>query len=155
MAFKAPMLLFILFSMSSAAIGESKPLRQDCISRMEINWADTPDIDKEKIIHEVVRVIIHAPKKKYNLISPSLAVRGNHREFVYLQYSFDCGSKYENTLDLVRQIKDYIDIEITVSGEIFPPGVETIRVSGPSWADKEEQVGKRVTIDGKPYIKVE
>ena len=88
MIFKVPVILFILFSTSGAAMAEGKPLRRDCISRMEINWASAPDVDKEKVINEIVSLIAYAPKKKYNLMPPSIAVRGSDREFIYLQYGF-------------------------------------------------------------------
>jgi len=114
---------------------DSKYLREDCIARIEIAWENESSADKEKIIRFIVGGIVRAPKYGFNKISPNIASRGGSREFIYLQYKFDCANKEENTRTLIGHIQGLVDVRLTVSKGKFFPGVDSIRSYGEWWSD--------------------
>lgn len=129
------MALFI-GSVSALSNGaDFKYLREDCIARIEIAWENESSADKEKTIRFIVEKILRAPKYDFNKVSPDMASRGENREFIYLQYKFDCVNKEENTRTLIAHFQDLVDVRLTVSKGRFFPGVDTIRSYGEWWSD--------------------
>ena len=152
--------LILLFTWTLSACAESpKYSREQCIVRVNIEWADTSPNDKETMIRLITDSIRKAPDMGFNKVPASSAIQGENREFIYYQHEDDCENRISNMEKLLSYVREdnsnLILPVIMVDLGGFKPGVETIRVSGPNWKDREEPVGKRVVIDGKEYIKVE
>lgn len=114
---------------------ETKYLREDCISRIEIAWDSNPSLNKENSIELIFKVVLEPPYVGYNKVPPSIALQGENREFIYLQYKFDCVNKEINTLKIIRRLQELLDVNMVVSKGKFSPNVETIRSYGDWWID--------------------
>lgn len=155
-------ILFLLsFSWVLSACAESpkpKYTREECIVRVNIEWGDTTANQKESMIRLITGSIRKAPNMGFNKIPASSAIQGSNREFIYYQHEDDCENRISNMERLLSHIRENARAEslpmMRVDPRRFKPGVETIRVSGPNWVDREKPIGNPVIIDGKKYIEV-
>lgn len=145
----------LLFSLVSCA-EEAKYTREECIVRINIDWADFSEDRKESMIRAITNAIRTAPDMGFNRIQASSAIQGSAREFIYYQYKYDCERKIINTKKILSYVRDSVEglPELDVDPRSFKPNVDTIRSSGPWWKDEEKPIGNKVNIDGQEFIEV-
>lgn len=151
--------LIVLFTWSLSACAEGpKYSREQCIVRMNIEWGNISPNDKEKMIRLITDSIRKASDMGFARDPGGSTIQGENREFIYYQYRDDCENRISNMERLLSRVREATSESLpmmSVDPRSFEPSVDTIRSSGPWWKDREKPVGKRVTIDGKEYIKVE
>jgi len=133
-------LLILLLSLSIFGCADDiAPSRSECITRIEFKWSEQSAEDKATIISnfndEFVRHYVTKVHK--NAIPPSSAIQGDNQQYIYLQYTEECGSKVDTSKFLVNEVREVIsDLpQILFTEETFEPGLKTILVSGPYWRE--------------------
>lgn len=153
-------LCLLLYALTLSACADSaKYSREQCIVRVNIEWAKISSNDKESMVRLITDSIRQAPDMGFNKIPASSTIQGKNREFIYYQHEDDCQNRILNMERLLSYVQESVNNvalpNMSVDPGSFKPGVDTIRLSGPNWKDREKPVGKRITVNGKDYIKVD
>ncbi|GGW47561.1 MULTISPECIES: hypothetical protein [Vreelandella] len=137
----------LLFLSALALLGcnqeEDKYYRADCIVRINIDWSG---YDTERRLAIQNRVLPEAALAYHETLGfdspvsgPSSSIKGEEREYYYLQFSGLCDRRYEFSENIIAYFAENFDDvpPLEVDPGTFKPGRDTIEVYGDSWIDGE------------------
>jgi len=130
-------ILGILVIGLSGACGDSKtqlPLRKDCITKVSLDWSSgVSKTIKEEIIDNIADAIMFSGARGGPDLHPNLALQGENRELLYMQFPKNCEYRVRNAHELLGYVKQVVaqSPAFHVSRNTVKPGAETIDVWGP------------------------
>ncbi|MDQ7727219.1 hypothetical protein [Halomonas sp. SpR8] len=139
---KAPLLLAALVLLGCSQ-EEDKYYRADCIVRINIDWSgyymERRLAVQNRVLPEAARAYHETLGFDSPVAGPSGSVKGEGREYYYLQFSGMCDRRYEFAENIITYFEDNFDDvpPMEVDPGRFEPGRDTIEVYGDSWIDGE------------------
>ncbi len=133
------LLLIGLSAANSCTAEESRlPNRRDCIVRIDMHWKEITGMndDRERVIGDLNRAISMAAASGGPNYDVSQSIPPE-RNVVFLQFKDDCADRAKMADELSSYVMEAVanSPPLIVSREVIDPGVDTIDVWGPSWAD--------------------
>lgn len=122
---------------------ENAYYRADCIARINIDWSGY-DTDRRltvqnRVLPEAARAYHETLGFESPVSGPSGSVKGEGREYYYLQFAGMCDRRYEFAENITAYFaNNFNDVPpMEVDPGTFEPGRDTIEVYGDSWIDGE------------------
>ncbi|WP_445009866.1 hypothetical protein [Vreelandella stevensii] len=137
------LLLIVASTLLGCSKKEDKYYRVDCIVRINIDWSGYSTERRLAVQNHVFPETAHAYHETLGfespVPSPGGGIRGEQREFYYLQFKGLCDRRYEFAENIIDYFKvNFDDVPpMAVDPGTFEPSRDTIESYGPWWVDGE------------------
>lgn len=136
-------LILLALTLLGCSQEEERYYRADCITRINIDWSGY-DTDRRlkvqnRVLPEAARAYHETLGFNSPVAGPGSVVKGEMREFFYLQFKGMCDRRYEFTENIIAYFEENFDDipPMEVDPRTFESGRDTIESYGPWWIDGE------------------